>query len=75
MEEHLEGKGKIVNLRQQKVSGGQVFRIGVEFIQADKDIISRFISEKQRIARQEQIRDREAERRKQQSQGPDVGPF
>lgn len=75
LEEHLEGKGKIVNVRQQKVSGGEGFRIGVEFIQADKDIISRFISEKQRIALQEQTRAMEAERKKQQSQSLDVGPF
>lgn len=75
LDEHLEGKAKIVHVSQQRESGGKGFRIGVEFIQADKGIVSRFISEKQRIARQEQIRVLEAERKKQQSQGSDIGPF
>ena len=75
LDEHLEGRGKIVHASRQGISGGKGFRIGVEFIQADKGIVSRFISEKQRIARQEQIMALEAARKKRQLQDSDIGPF
>jgi len=75
LEAHLEGKGKIVYVRQEDSSGGKGFRMGVEFIEANKEIVSRLISENQRIVQQEQIRAKEAERKRRQSGDYDVGPF
>lgn len=75
LEEHLEGKGRIIHVTQQRVSGGNGFRIGIEFTEADKEIVSRLLSEKQRLIRQEQVRIMEAERKKQQSKALDIGPF
>jgi len=75
LEEHLEGKGKIVHVMQPEASGGKGFRIGVEFIEVNKEIVASFISENQRIIRQEQMRVREAERKRQESGASDFGPF
>ncbi len=75
LEEHLKGKGKIIHVTQQRISGSKGFRIGVEFIEADKDTVSRLLNEKQRIIRQEQVRVIEAEKKKQQSKALNIGPF
>jgi len=75
LEEHLEGRAKIVNLKQQEVSDGKGFRIGVEFIEVNKNLVSRLISEQQRIAREEQGRVRGAEIKKQQPKDSDMGLF
>jgi len=74
-QEHLEGKGKIIHVTEQKTSSGAGFRIGVKFIEANKEIVSRFISEGQKITQQERIREMEAERKEQQSKASDFGPF
>lgn len=72
---HLVGSGKIIYSRQQKTFGGNEFRVGMEFIEADKEIVLALISEKQRIERQE--RKKVVEREKQAGQGGsgDFGPF
>lgn len=75
LEKHLKGKGRIIYVTQQKISGSKGFRIGVEFIEADKEIISGLLNEKQRLIRQEQVKVIEAERKKQQSKALNIGPF
>jgi hypothetical protein len=57
---HLIGKGKITNITEQKTATGNIFRIGVEFIEADKQTILVFINEDQRIKRMQQSRPQDA---------------
>ncbi|MBU0548538.1 MAG: PilZ domain-containing protein [Candidatus Omnitrophica bacterium] len=64
LDHHLMGKGRIVYATQQKTATDVGFRIGVEFMEVDKDIIISFINESQRITKEERKRI-EAERRKQ----------
>lgn len=73
LEQHLIGNGRIANVTQQKTVVGNSFRIGVEFTEVDKEIVSVFISENQRIINEEQARI-EAERRRQ-IKSTDFGPF
>jgi hypothetical protein len=68
MERHLIGKGKIIYATQQKTYAGNGFKIGVEFIEVNKEIVLMFISENQRKVRKE-------EEGRRQSQAKDFGPF
>jgi hypothetical protein len=52
--QHLIGKGKVTNITEQKTPAGNVFRIGVEFMEADKKTILAFIDEDQRRKRAQQ---------------------
>jgi hypothetical protein len=58
--QHLIGKGRIANITEQKTAAGNIFRIGVEFIEADKQIILVFINEDQRIKNMQQSRPQDA---------------
>ena len=62
-------------MQQQKVDGNSGFRVGVEFIEVDKDIVLMFINEKQRVDSQERKRAFEAERRRQQTRASEFGPY
>lgn len=48
-EPHLTGTGKIINVTQYQDPSGNGFRIGTEFIEVDKELVLRFISESQRL--------------------------
>jgi PilZ domain len=73
LEQHLIGKGKIVNLTQQKTAVDSGFRIGVEFVEVDKNIILEFINENERIIKEERRRIEAQRRRQWGSTG--IGPF
>ncbi|MEI6631960.1 MAG: PilZ domain-containing protein [bacterium] len=73
--EHLIGKGKIIYAAQQKTYEGNGFKIGVEFIEVNNEIVLRFISENQRKVREEQKRIIEEEKRRRQLKSTDFGPF
>jgi len=73
LEQHLIGKGKIVNVNPQKIALEDGFRIGVKFLEVDKDTIIAFVNENQRLIN-EKRRKVEAERKKQWG-STDVGPF
>ena len=71
--QHLIGKGKIVNVAPLKIALEDGFRIGVAFMETDKDIIIEFINENQRLIHVDRRRI-EAERKRQRG-FKDVGPF
>lgn len=71
LDEHLKGSGRVVYTRQQKSTFGSGFRIGVEFIEVDKDTVLRFISEQQRVNQQRQAKAAQIQLRKQ----TDIGLF
>ncbi|MFH1128187.1 MAG: PilZ domain-containing protein [Candidatus Omnitrophota bacterium] len=73
LEQHLIGNGRIANVTQSKTVVGNSFRIGVEFIEVDKEIVLAFINKSQRIINEEQARI-EAERKKH-FESTDYGPF
>ena len=73
--EHLTGKGKIVHVMPQKTYSGEVFKIGVKFIEYDQNAVLRFISENQRRILQEERRRIDEQRKKGQLGSTDFGPF
>ncbi len=73
LDKHLTGLSKIVNVTQEKTSADTNFRIGVEFIEVDKELVLRFISENRRII-EAQKRKPELDIKKQWV-SEDVGPF
>jgi hypothetical protein len=56
LDQHLIGKGEITNVTQQKTTTGNVFRIGVKFIEADKATVLLFINEDQRRKKTQQFK-------------------
>jgi len=54
--QHLIGKGKVVHVTEEKTYAGKGFKIGVEFLEVNKEIVLRFISENQRKIREEMIK-------------------
>ncbi len=62
--QHLIGKGKIVYVTPQKITNSIGYRIGVEFIEVNKNIVMMFINENIRIINEERKRV-EAEKRRQ----------
>ena len=73
--EHLTGKGKIVHVMPQKTYSGEVFKIGVKFIEYDQNAVLRFISENQRRILQEERRRVDEQIKKGQLGSTDFGPF
>jgi len=71
--QHLIGKGKIVYVTQQKTIMGDGFRVGVEFMEVDKNIIIEFINENQRMINEERKRIEAGRRNRQGASG--CGPF
>ena len=57
-DQHLTGKGKITNVTQQKTIADNIFRIGVEFIEADKEAVLVFINEDLRRKKMQQPRNK-----------------
>ena len=62
--QHLIGKGKIVYVTPQKITNSTGYRIGVEFIEVNKNIVMMFINENIRIVHEERMR-RDAVRKRQ----------
>jgi len=73
LHQHLIGKGQIVNVAPQKKALENGFRIGVKYLEVDKDTIIAFVNESQRLKKE--ARNRAEEMRKKQWGSPDCGPF
>ena len=70
LNEHLVGSGKIVHMLPHKIGSINGFRVGVEFIEVDKNIVLRIINEKIRLDALEHNRKMEEVRKR-----GSVGPF
>ncbi len=67
--QHLIGKGRIAYVAQLKIANNTGYRIGVEFIEFNKNIVMTFINENIRIVNEERIRRDAARKRQLESKG------
>jgi hypothetical protein len=68
MSRPLSGKGKIRNVVESKRRGAQYFKVGIEFIDTDKDSIEILLAQiHHRISREK--------RKRAESRGSNIGPY